>query len=460
MKTYQCIVCGFIYDEAAGIPEDGIAPGTRWDDIPADWECPDCGVAKADFEMVEIRTARPPLIDLDKENMKPVIIIGSGLAGYTLAREFRKLDKTTPLFILTADDGGFYSKPMLSNAFAQGKRAEQLVTQNAAQMAAQLSTTIMTGTRVLAIDTVNKEVETTGGTFAYDKLVLAVGAQPIRLSINGDAATNILSVNNIADYSLLRRRIADSGEHAHVAILGAGLIGCEFADDLAGAGYRVTVIDPNPRPLAALAAPALSRGLQAALTKRGIAFRLGTTVTRVDRRDNALEVVLADGSRFDIDLVLSAVGLRPDLRLAQASGLRIGRGIVIDAQGRTSAPDVYAVGDCTEYSTDTGTSIRPYVAPLMTAARAIARTLTREPSNIELKPSPVIVKTVSYPMALMPPPVAPTANGTWYDTQQRDRLICRYYDVAGTMLGFGVAPQEAGIRQSLLAELGASKIAV
>ena len=390
--------------------------------------------------------------------MKPVIIIGTGLAGYTLAREFRKLDKTTPLFILTADDGGFYSKPMLSNAFAQGKRAEQLVTQSAVQMAAQLSATIMTGISVLRIDTHEKVVETGSGTFPYEKLVLAVGAQPIRLAINGDAADEVVSVNNIQDYSGFRHRIDELGERARIAILGAGLIGCEFADDLAGARHHVMVIDPNERPLAALAAPALSRGLHTALVKRGVDFCFGTTVTRVDRHGEALAVSLADGRSLEADIVLSAVGLRPDLRLAQASGLHAGRGIIVDAKGQTSAPDVFALGDCAEYTTGSGTHILPYVAPLMTAARAIARTLTGEPADIEFKPTPVIVKTLSFPLALLPPPLAPAAAGAWHETQYGERIICRYYNGEGTMIGFGVAPQEATIRLSLLAELGSSRI--
>lgn len=392
--------------------------------------------------------------------MKPVIIIGTGLAGYTLAREFRKLDKTTPLFILTADDGGFYSKPMLSNAFAQGKRADQLVTQSAVQMAGQLSATIMTGTRVLAVDTRAKTVESSSGTFPYDKLVLAVGAQPIRLAIHGDAAEEVVSVNHIDDYARFRHRIAGLGEHARIAILGAGLIGCEFADDLAGAGHRVTVIDPNERPLAALAPPALSRGLHTALTQRGVQFCLGTTVTRIDRKNDALSVALADGRSLEADLVLSAVGLRPDLRLAHASGLSAVRGIVVDTQGRTSAPDVFALGDCAEYTTESGTRVLPYVAPIMTAARAIARTLSGEPTEIELKPSPVIVKTLSFPLALMPPPVTPTSDGTWHETRYGERIVCRYYNGEGTMVGFGVAPQEANIRQALLAELGSSRVAL
>jgi rubredoxin---NAD+ reductase len=318
----------------------------------------------------------------------------------------------------------------------------------------------MTGTRVLGVDTQEKAVETSSGIFPYDKLVLAVGAQAIRLGIGGDAAHEVRSVNHVSDYALFRERIADTGEHARIAILGAGLIGCEFADDLAGAKHRVTVIDPNERPLAALAAPALSHGLHAALVQRGVQFCFGTTVTRVDRRNGALCVALADGRSLEADVVLSAVGLRPDVRLAHASGLLAARGVVVDAQGRTSAPDVFALGDCAEYTTESGTRVLPYVAPLMTAARAIARTLSGEPTAIELKPSPVIVKTLSFPLALMSPPIGPKADGAWHETQYGERIVCRYYNGEGTMVGFGVAPQEAGIRQALMAELGSSKVSL
>jgi rubredoxin-NAD+ reductase len=388
--------------------------------------------------------------------MKQIIIVGAGLAGYTAAREFRKLDKSTPLIIITADDGGFYSKPMLSNAFAQNKRAEQLVTQTAVQMAQQLSANIMTGTRVRNIDTVAKTVDTTAGTYEYGKLVIAVGAQPIRLPLSGDAADEVLSVNHIADYAAFRAAIenVEPGGAARITILGAGLIGCEFADDLSGAGHAVTLVDPNPVPLSALAAPALSQGLQAALAAKGVVLKTGTTAAKVDRIDDTLRVTLANGAVFETDIVLSAVGLRPDLRLAQAAQLSTGRGIIIDATGRASAPDVYALGDCAEYTVEGGTRTMPYIAPLMSAARVIARTLTEETAEIDLKASPVIVKTPSYPLALVPPPLHALAGGYWQTEQAGVRTVCRFYDDAGVMCGFGVSPQDANSRAELLAALG------
>lgn len=389
--------------------------------------------------------------------MKPIIIIGAGMAGYTAARELRKLDKSIALTVITADDGGFYSKPMLSNAFAQKKLAAQLVTQSAVQLAAQIDATILTETRVEHIDVASKTLTTSAGVLEYDKLVFAIGAHPIRLPLEGDAADQVLSVNHVADYAIFRQQLdaTEAGRQARVTILGAGLIGCEFADDLAGGGHAVTLVDPNSLPLAALAAPALSEGLKAALTERGIDLRMGTTASRVDCTDKGLKVSLANGETIAADIVLSAVGLRPSTALAKASGLTVNRGIVVDAYGQTSAADIYALGDCAEYTEPDGaTRIMPYIAPLMNAARAIARTLTGTPTAIDLKPAAVIVKTPSYPLALVPPAQTSLAGGSWHASEDENRTVCRFYDANGVLAGFGLSHHAAASRQVLMAELG------
>ena len=377
-----------------------------------------------------------------------IVIVGAGMAAYSVAREFRKLDKVTPLTIVTGDGGASYAKPMLSNAIALGKGAHQLPSHSAAQMAAQLDATVLAHTTVNAIDTGARLLATGKGSIGYARLVLALGAQPIRLPTAGDAADQVLSVNHLDDYAELRARLDRVGGTARVTIIGAGLIGCEFADDLLAGGHQVTLVDPNPLPLGALAAPSLSAGLASAWRDRPLALRLGTTVASVARDGGALLVTLADGATMAADLVLSAVGLRPSTALAQAAGLLTRRGIVVDAHGQTSADGVYALGDCAEYATG---GVLPYVAPLLAAARAIAATLAGTPTPIAHRHEAVIVKTPSYKLALAPPPAGVT--GGWVDEIDGERTIARFVDEHGKLHGFGMSAHTPALRQKLQAEI-------
>ena len=104
MKKWLCIVCGWVYDEAKGWPADGIAPGTRWEDVPEDWLCPDCQVTKADFEMLEI-TDEDFAELTDDNNIEPIVIIGSGHAGYQLASALRSQSPSVSITLFTADEG-------------------------------------------------------------------------------------------------------------------------------------------------------------------------------------------------------------------------------------------------------------------------------------------------------------------------------------------------------------------
>ncbi|HWJ94929.1 MAG TPA: FAD-dependent oxidoreductase, partial [Telluria sp.] len=383
--------------------------------------------------------------------MAPIVIIGSGMAACTVARELRKLDRSAPLMLVTGDAGMAYAKPMLSNAFALGKDAAQLASATPGQLAASLNALVLTDTRVERIDRDARCIETARGRFSYGRLVLATGAQPVRLPLQGDAAGAVLSVNHLDDYAVLRARLDKVGRGAAVVIIGAGLIGCEFAEDLAGAGYRVTLVDPNARPLAALASPALSNALLRAWSGRGVGLRHGTTAVAVERDGERLKVRLADGAVLGADVVLSAVGLRPSIGLAQDARLETRRGIVVDAHGHTSALDIFALGDCAEYATNGGGVVLPFVAPLMAAARAVAGALADKPAPMALKPEPVIVKTPSCKLALMPPP-AGTA-GAWHSAEDGQRIVSRFVDDGGIVRGFGLSQHTPALRQALLAEL-------
>lgn len=372
--------------------------------------------------------------------MQPIVIVGSGLAGWTAVRELRKLDKAVPVTLVTADSGDFYSKPMLSNALAQGKTPGQLVGTVADAMASQQGITLLQRTRALGIDRPRKALLTDRGEVPYSRLVLALGADPIRLTLSGEAAEAVLSVNDLEDYARFRQAL-DSARR--VAILGAGLIGCEFANDLAAAGHAVTVIDPSPWPLASLLPEAAGRALIAPLDKLGVSWRLSDAVARVDRAADGYRLTLGSGEALEADLVLSAVGLRPRIALAQAAGLTVKRGIVTDALLCTSDADVFALGDCAEIEGQT----RPYVLPIMHASRALAQTLGGTPTPVAFPPMPVVIKTPACPVAVQP--VARDTQGGWEITADLRGVKGLFYNTDRRLQGFALTQGYADERATL-----------
>jgi len=377
--------------------------------------------------------------------MEPVAIIGSGLAGYTLAREVRKLDSQLPLRLITADDGSAYSKPMLSNALSKGKTAAQLASTTAAQMSSQLDARVDTQTRVLAIDPAKRCLTTTQGELRYSRLVLALGADPIKLDLGGDAADAVMSINDLDDYARFRTTL-QSGPH--VAILGAGLIGCEFANDLIGSGHRVTVIDPGTHPLGRLLPADCGADLQRALDAAGVTWRFGTTVERVERQNPGYRLTLADGSRLSADHVLSAVGLRPRTTLAENAGLACNRGIQVDRTLATSDPTIFASGDCAEVDG----LILPFVMPLMHAARALAKTLCGQPTEVRYPAMPVVVKTPACPIVVAPPAVG--TEGYWHlETRQAGHTCAKFLGDEQQLLGFALTGKAVADKQKLTRQL-------
>ncbi len=376
--------------------------------------------------------------------MHPIVIIGTGLAGYTTARELRKLDKDTPLTLISADDGRFYYKPMLSNAYAQNKTPEQLATQDVAQMQTQLTATILAHTRVNSIDAARHTVICDGKVLEYSKLVLALGADPIRAPLAGDAADQVLAVNDLADYVRLRQALEG---RKNVAIIGAGLIGCEFANDLCGAGFTVHVIDPNPAPLNRLLPEAAGAQLRAALMKAGARWHANSKAVSVNRAHDAYLVTLSDGTVLDVDVVLSAIGLKPRVALAQQAGIKIARGIVTDRHLQTSAPDVYALGDCAEVAE----LVLPFVMPIMHAARALAKTLAGTPTPVVYPAMPVVVKTPAYPIVVSPPPA--DVPGAWRVSESDEGVRALFYDAQQHLHGFAFTGKATSEKLALTQQL-------
>jgi len=453
MSKWECIVCGLVYDEKEGWPDDGIAPGTKWEDVPEDWLCPDCGVGKEDFELLEEAPVddtphhEEPVVD---EIHAPVVILGTGLAGYGLAREFRKHDDITPLILITSDDGRSYSKPMLSTGYTKNHEARDLVQMDAGSMARMVKASVWTMTRVNEIDTAKQLIKVGDAQTAihYSKLVLAVGADVINPPLQGDALELVYSVNDLLDYDDFRTAVAKN-KVKKVCIIGGGLIGCEFTNDLINGGFEVEAVDPLGYCLPTLLPEVAGRAVQAALEEKGAKFHFGPLVTAVNRAGNGVSVSLNDGTTISADIVVSAVGVRPRIDLAKASGIATNRGIVTDKLLKTSAPNVYALGDCAEVAGH----VLVYVAPLMAAARALGKTLAGEPTEVSYPAMPVTIKTPACPVVVAPP--APGAEGQWDITADGNNVKAEYRDSDGNLLGFALTGEAIRDKMALQKELPA-----
>ncbi len=373
---------------------------------------------------------------------QPIVIIGSGLAGYTVIRELRKIDKDVPITLITREPGYFYSKPMLSTAFANSKAADQLISSSSDAMATQLNLTVLGNADVHSIDAQARLLRTSNGEVGYSKLVLALGADQIRLDLQGTAVDAVMTVNDLEDYARFRGAIEG---RKRVAILGAGLIGCEFANDLTLGGYSVDVIDIAPHALGRLLPEAAATALEEKLSAAGgVRWHFGSTAQSIDSHGDAIRITLANGATIDTDVVLSAVGLRPRIQLAHDAGIATGMGIQVNRQLQTNQDSIYAIGDCAE----TEGLVLPYVMPIMQAARALAPVLLGQAATLQYPAMPVMVKTPAYPIVVSPP--AKEAEGQWNNSKVEGGMLCRFESGDGQLLGFALLGSATSERAALV----------
>lgn len=374
----------------------------------------------------------------------PIVIVGTGLSGYSLAKEIRKQDKDIPIVMVTADDGYSYSKPMLSTGFTKGKEADELAQASAEAMVEQLNLQLRTYTTVTGIDPDAHELVLGDERLGYSKLVLAWGADVIRLSIAGDGHERVFSINDLMDYRAFRKALKGK---KRVAIMGAGLIGCEFANDLRNGDVDVDVIAPSDALMPGLLPPAAAAAVRDGLEGLGVRFHLETVVEHIANSGEGVRLTLANGEELDSDLVISAVGLRPRTELAAAAGLETQRGIVVNRALETSMPDVYALGDCAEVDGH----VLLYVLPLMACARALAKTLVSERTEVKYGTMPVMVKTPCCPTAVCPPPA--NASGNWEVDADGQDVRALFKSESGEVLGFAVTGGYAMEKQALSKEV-------
>ncbi|MFT0545910.1 FAD-dependent oxidoreductase [Allopusillimonas ginsengisoli] len=360
-------------------------------------------------------------------NPSPIVIVGTGLAGYAVARELRRLDEQAEIAMFTLDEGHFYSKPMLSNGISAGKDAVQLRAQAVDRMREQLKAQVYAGSAIQAIDPACHQIMVAGQPVSYSKLVLALGAEPLRIPLQGNAADRVVSINTLDDYSALFSKLDGP---KRITILGAGLIGCEFANDLARAGHTVSLVDPGPCPLSRLLPLQIGMLMRDALTGIGVKVYCDTVCVAVNDAEGPLQLDLSGGIVEYADIVISAIGLRPRTALAEQAGIAVDRGIIVNRHLETSAADVYALGDCAQVS---GTLL-PYVMPIMQCAKALALTLSGQRVPVNYAAMPIVVKTPAFPIAISPPMIA---DGDWViETMTETSIKATYFNAANEATGF------------------------
>ncbi|MBW4017540.1 FAD-dependent oxidoreductase [Moraxella osloensis] len=433
-----------------------------------------------------------PIAQLSNTQPQPVIIIGSGMAGYTLARELRKLTTSLPIVMVCQDSGDSYAKPTLSNAYAQNKLADTIANASAAKMAETLNLTLLNFHQVTDINTDEQVIvvrslvnEASQTTLAYRDLVLATGAHSRLLPNLAVNHQTIFAVNHLDEYKSFQQRLntlkSQKSAPIKVAIIGAGLIGCEFANDLIGqntdnqtADITVAVFDKAARPLAQQLPSQAGIMLQDALTQSGVTFYLGTDITSIttnvntnnDTSDKATVTISFDrdnqSQTFEADIVLIAIGLVANTDLAASANIAIAssqhinptithlprtvqQGIKVDAYLATSAEHIYAIGDCANVMG----SYMPYVMPLMNQAKALAKTLAdpnMAPTKVAYPAMPVAIKTPSLPLVVLPVSGQYSDDQLyWQTTLTTDGMVMTAHpkDDTNSILGFVLAGREA-----------------
>lgn len=282
-----------------------------------------------------------------------IVIIGAGAAGNAAAEMLRHDGYTGSITLIGADESVPYDRPNLSKDYLAGNAPEEWIPLRPPEFYAEKKIDLLLGTRVAAIDTQRKSVSLTDGkSIPYGALLLATGAEPVHLKLPGADLPHVHYLRTLADS---RRLIAALEGKKRAVIIGAGFIGLEVAASLRTRGLEVTVVEPEAVPLARVMGPELGRALQALHEEHGVTFQVGQKPASID--DSC--VTLENGQKLAADLVVIGVGVRPSVALAEAAGLTIDRGVVVNEYLETSQPGIYAVGDLARFPDPrTGEKIR------------------------------------------------------------------------------------------------------
>ena len=273
------------------------------------------------------------------------IVVGAGQAGAWAAVSMRQAGFDGRILLLGEEAWRPYERPPLSKAVLTQDPEPPVLYFHPEQRYAELGVELLLGTAVVGVEPeAHRVVLADGRALAYDKLLLTVGGAARRLPIHGGDLA--LYLRTLEDARTIRARLAGA---PRVLCIGAGVIGLEIASSARALGCEVTVLEALPRAMGRAVSPEGAAFIEALHRDAGVTLHFGVIVDRLAQADGGVAVTCRDGRRFEADVVVAGVGMQRNLALAEAAGLALEGAIVVDAFGRTSAPDVYAAGDVTAF---------------------------------------------------------------------------------------------------------------
>jgi NADPH-dependent 2,4-dienoyl-CoA reductase/sulfur reductase-like enzyme/nitrite reductase/ring-hydroxylating ferredoxin subunit len=281
--------------------------------------------------------ARPPARTI-ADAPRRIIIVGGGAAGFAAADMLRRRGFDGDLVMLSSDGAPPVDRPNLSKDYLAGGAPEDWLPLQPETFYAENAITLRLGTEVLGIDTAAREVMTAGGNLPYDRLLLATGAEPVRLAIPGADGPHVHTLRSLAD---CRAIIADAEGARRALVIGASFIGLEVAAAFRTRGIETHVVAPDKRPMEKILGPQLGDFVRALHEEHGVVFHLQDEVAAIAGR----RATLKSGQTLEADVVVAGIGVRPRLALAERAGLALDRGVAVDAFLETSVPGIFAAGD-------------------------------------------------------------------------------------------------------------------
>ncbi len=318
----KCLVCGEIFDSSLDI-------------------CPVCGVGRENFVPYEEEAT-----SFRKDSKEFYVILGNGAAGLSAAKAIRERDLTGSIVMVSNEPYITYNRPMLTKSLAAGLRADEIAVENASWYEENKIYQLL-GREVTAIHNAEKEVELSDGTkLQYTKLIYALGSECFVPPIPGWEKEGVIAIRRMSDIEKIEKRM-DRVEH--VVVIGGGVLGLEAAWELKKLHKEVTVLELAPQIMGRQLDMPASEMLMQISENNGISIHTGVQISEITGEKEAAGVVLSDGTVFPAELVIVSAGVRANTALAQAAGVEVNRGILVNANMETNVDGIYACGDCAEY---------------------------------------------------------------------------------------------------------------